>query len=178
MWKTTGEVANNYGVSRTTIVRWVKDGQFVTKRTHGGHYRIWVTPSSKIVLYARVSSRKQKSSITTQRKLLLKQYPQGEFISDIGSGFNFKRRGFVTILEQAMSGVAIQLVSTTSDRITRSGFPLVKRILELHGGTVELLEEDICAERFDVHTLVSFLTSFCNSQSGKRSSRRKRLQED
>ena len=33
MWKTTGEIAKVYGVSRTTILRWVRDDEFTFKRT-------------------------------------------------------------------------------------------------------------------------------------------------
>lgn len=175
MWKTTGEVARDYGVSRTTILRWIQDGEFTVRKTRGGHFRIQNESETRLILYARISSSKQASSLQTQQRLLLKEFPTGHFVADIGSGFNFKRHGFVSILEQAMSGIAIRLVSTTSDRITRSGFPLVKRIIELHGGSIELLEEDVSSEAFDVQTLVSFLTSFCNSQSGKRSHRRKCL---
>ena len=134
MWKSTGKLAKEYGVSRTTILWWIIDDKFTTKRTKGGHFRIWDCADYKTILYARVSSSKQRSSITTQRDLLLERFPNGKFISDIGSGFNFKRQGFVSILEQAMHGASIELVSTTSDRITRVGFPLVKRIIELHGG--------------------------------------------
>lgn len=171
MWKTTGQIARDYGVSRTTILRWINDGKFTTRRTKGGHFRIWSRPDCETILYARVSSSKQKSSIETQRRIL-EEFTTGEFVQDIGSGFNFKRRGFVKILELAMSGTAIRLVATTQDRITRVGFPLVRKVIELHGGQVELVEERLPTENFDVATLVSFLTSFCNSQSGKRNASR------
>jgi len=64
------------------------------------------------------------------------------------------------------------MVATTSDRITRSGFPIIKHIIELSGGSVELLEEDDTTDQFDVSYLISYITSFCNSVHGKRSSKR------
>jgi len=42
----------------------------------------------KVVCYARVSSDHQKEDLDRQIKLLQKEYPEAEVISDIGSGLN------------------------------------------------------------------------------------------
>jgi len=127
---------------------------------------------TEIVLYARVSSAKQKSSLDTQQRLLLEKFPGAKVVRDIGSGFNFKRPGFISLLERALQGEPIKLVAATSDRVTRSGFPLIRHILELSGGSIELLEEDDSTQQFDVRYLVAYITSFCNSQHGKRAGQR------
>ncbi|MEN8221133.1 MAG: hypothetical protein ABFS56_33245 [Pseudomonadota bacterium] len=59
-------------------------------------------------------------------QLLKSKYPNARFLSDIASGFNQNRRGYKTFLELALNGNSLHLVATTSDRITRSGFQLIK----------------------------------------------------
>ena len=120
---------------------------------------------------SQVRNRNHPSS--TQRALLEAKYPSGEFISDIASGFNQDRRGYKRILELALNKTPLHVVATTSDRITRSGFSLIKWIVELHGGRIELLEEKNNPEQFDTTTLIAFITSFINSHYGKRSAKRR-----
>ena len=101
MWKSTGKIAKEHGVTNHAVQHWIKIGKYEkTRKTKGGHWRIWIENDPKIILYTRVSSSKQKSSIKTQRDLLEAKYPDGEFISDIASGFNQDRRGYKRILEK------------------------------------------------------------------------------
>ena len=170
MYKSTGFLAKEYSVTNETIQNWIKEGKFEkVKKTKGGHYRIWVDEPIITILYARVSSSSRRSSLDKQEELLKNKYPNARFISDIASGFNQNRRGYRTFLELAIDGNPLHLVATTSDRITRTGFPLIKWIIELSGGRVELLEEPDNTEQFDTTTLIAFITSFINSHHGKRS---------
>ena len=174
MWKSVGSLARLKGVSRQTILRWIRQGVFEkVERTVGGHYRVWVEREPVTFLYARVSSAKQASSIETQKAILQKAYRHGTFISDVASGFNFERRGFRTILERCLNGTPCIVVATTSDRITRTGFGLIKRIIELSGGEVRLLEEREETENFDTTALIGFITSFIASHHGKRAAKRR-----
>jgi excisionase family DNA binding protein len=169
----TTNMASMENVSSQTIRRWIKEGKYETTRTKGGHFRIKLNQTRRIC-YARISSRKQKTSIDTQKQILLGRYPNSEFKSDVASAFNFKRKGIKAILELAMQGTPIHLVATTQDRIARSGFQLIKWIIELHGGRIEVLEEDNNTETFNTNELIGFITSFCNSYYGKRSSSRRK----
>ena len=173
MWKNVGYLAKIEGVSRQTIQKWIRDGKYPSvNRTEGGHYRVWLDQEPIIFLYARVSTNKQKDSLENQLKLLKEVYPNGKPIKDIASGFNFERRGFKAILERSLSGTPCVLVATTQDRITRTGFGLIKKLIELSGGEVRLLEEEANSENFDTKSLVSFITSFVNSHYGKRAAKR------
>ena len=141
--KSTTQLAKKYGVSSQTIRNWIKSGKFeVKEKTEGGHFRI-EEKIEKRFIYARVSSNKQKSSIKKQIELLSNQYPKHEQLFDIASAFNFERKGLKTILESAMSGASVEVVVTTQDRLARSGFGLIKWIIELHGGEIILLENNI-----------------------------------
>jgi len=165
-----GLLAKKHKVTTQTIRNWIRSGKLDAIKTEGGHFRV-ANQERTTICYARVSSQKQESSIETQKEMLEEAFPEGEFMHDVGSGFNFKRRGLVQILERAMSGESIQLVATTSDRISRSGLSLICKIIELQGGSVVFLEENYAPESFDTQTLIAFLTSFRDSQSGKRSSK-------
>ncbi|WP_410493911.1 IS607 family transposase [Endozoicomonas sp. 8E] len=125
--------------------------------------------------YARVSSGKQKSSIDTQKHILLQKHPDAEFLSDIASAFNFERKTLQTILESAVCGNPTHIVVATKDRLARSGFELIKWLVELSGGQIEVLDDpDNACEPFDTQELIGFITSFCNSHYGKRSAKRRK----
>jgi predicted site-specific integrase-resolvase len=174
MWLSTTKLAKIEGVTTQTIREWAKVGKYEDyKITNGGHFRIKIQNKRKI-LYARVSSKKQESSIETQKQILQRKYPDSEIIIDVASAFNFQRRGLKTILEQAMSGTAIHVVVTTQDRLARSGIGLIRWIVELHGGQIESLEEGAKTENFDTKELIGFITSFSNSYYGKRSAERRK----
>ena len=174
MWLSTTRLAKLENVTTQTIRQWIKKGKYKdTKMTDGGHFRIKVE-NEKRICYVRVSSKKQETSIKTQQRILLERYPNSELIIDTASAFNFQRKGLKTILEQAMSGIAIHVVVTSQDRLARSGFELIRWIIELSGGRVESLEESIETEKFDTKELIGFITSFCNSYYGKRSARRRK----
>ena len=127
MYKSTGFLAREYSVTNETIQNGIKEGKFdQVKKTKGGYYRVWVDESTTIILYTRVSSSKQKSSLNKQKELLKSQYPNALFLSDIASGFNQNRRGYKTFLELAIEGSPLHLVATTEVRITRTGFALIK----------------------------------------------------
>ena len=175
MWVSTTKIAKIEGVTSQTIRRKVEAGFYKkVMKTSGGHYRIFLNHERQ-VCYARVSSSKQRSSIDTQQRILLERYPDAEFIFDIASAFNFKRKGFQTILESAMLGTPIHIVVTTKDRLARSGFELIKWLVELSGGQIEILDDsDNTTESFDTAELIGFITSFCNSHYGKRSTKRRK----
>lgn len=175
MWKTSVQLAKENNVCRQTVFRWIKLGKYdKVEQTKGGHFRVWCEPEqSAIVAYCRVSSAKQSSSLTNQEKIIKEKYPEAEVITDIGSGFNFKRKGLEAILERCLQGHAVTVVATTQDRICRTAFPLIQWIIELHGGIIICLEEGDQTDRFDTKTLLAFLTSFCASHHGKRSGRGK-----
>lgn len=172
MWLSTTKLAKLEKVTTQTIRRKIEANVYEkVMKTDGGHYRVFVK-TEKVIIYARVSSKKQESSIVQQRETLIEKYPNATFINDTASSFNFKRKGLCSILEQAMSGTSIHLVATSQDRIARSGFEIIRKIIELSGGTIELLEKNNSPkEKFDTTELIGFITSFCNSYYGKRSAK-------
>ena len=107
-------------------------------------------------------------SISQPQRILRARDPDGRVVRDAGSGFNFERRGLVALLERALRGEAVHVVAATSECITRAGYPLIRHVIELSGGSIELLEEDDRPGPFDVRFLVGSIASFCNAHHGKR----------
>ena len=175
MWVSVDYLRKMEGVSRQTIGRWIREGRYEhVSTTAGGHYRVWIEQEEVVFLYARVSTHKQISSLEEQARILMEKFPYGTLIKDIGSGFNFERRGLRTILEHCFSGTACTIVATRADRITRTGYGLIKRLVELSGGEIRVLEEsDDSKENFSTDSLISFITSYINSHYGKRAAQRR-----
>ena len=102
-----------FGVTTTTIRRWEKSGKLICHhRTLGNHRRYklsdilsLITPEVNeqedklTIAYARVSSLEQKNDLERQASVLEQYCLDNDFkniktIKDIGSGLNFKKKGF------------------------------------------------------------------------------------
>lgn len=88
------------------------------------------TIHKQTICYARVSSDHQKEDLNRQIELLHKTYPTAFIISDVGSGLNFKRKGFQTLLDRVYSGLVKTIIVTYKDRLCRFGFELFEWILK------------------------------------------------
>lgn len=167
------EAAKYYGVSENTLRLWEKDGKIQAKRTDGGHRRYLlpkINETRRNILYARVSSRKQEQDLERQIKYLQSKYPNYEVIKDIGSGINYKRPGFKTILGELFRYNIAEVVVASSDRFTRLGAnDLFKWIFPQFGAKLVFLQ-DIDAEYEDGLTseLMEIITVFTSRYYGKR----------
>ncbi|EQD45517.1 Resolvase domain protein [mine drainage metagenome] len=105
---TPREAARRLGVTARTIQSWDRASRLRVVRTLGGRRRI---PESEIhrlmgerelrapVLYARVSSHGQKDDLERQKERLLRTHPGAELHTDIRSGLQFDRPGFLAVLQ-------------------------------------------------------------------------------
>jgi putative resolvase len=129
------EASKALGVSTQTLRNWDKTGKISTIRTPTGLRRYdlsSVMGESKGVtlIYARVSSYKQREDLERQADYLQSLYPKAEIIKEIGSGLNYKRPKFKTVLERIMSGDVERLVVAHKDRLARFGFDLFQWLCE------------------------------------------------
>ncbi|RHZ90026.1 hypothetical protein Glove_9g274 [Diversispora epigaea] len=122
-----------------------------------------ITQKAKIC-YARVSSEHQRDDLERQIANLRQYYPEYEIISDIGSGLNWKRRGFVALLERIHTEGIEEVV------VTRK---LVEWIFEKNGTRLMVLGTDVSAESSEVgelaEDLLSIVTVFVARHNGMRS---------
>jgi len=85
------------------------------------------------VIYARVSSTHQRPDLERQQSDLQKAFPTHELISEIGSGINFKRKGFTALLDAVLSGLVSEVVVMHRDRLSRFGADLLESIFKSSG---------------------------------------------
>ncbi len=114
-----------------------------------------------IILYARVSSTKQKEDLQRQCEYLQSQYPDGELVKEVGGGLNYKRKKMLTILERVMSGNVKRIVVTYKDRLARFGFDLLQWLCTKHSCEIVVLHRvELSPEREMVEDILSILHCF------------------
>jgi putative resolvase len=136
------KITKQFDVTSGTLRRWAEDGKIRYLRPGNGKriYNIQdiakhfgVIPKQQehyTVCYARVSSNHQKQDLQRQIDLLREQYPEARIIKDIGSGLNWNRPGFRTLLELVNKGDVSEVVVTYRDRMCRFAFELVEWIFK------------------------------------------------
>jgi predicted site-specific integrase-resolvase len=163
--------AAHYDTSLSNLRKWAREGAIPIERTPKGRY-LYVLPDpeppiadnndselSGNVIYARVSSKKQEGDLGRQAKHLKHLYPDYTLVTDIGSGINYKRKGFITILERLFSGDLKTVVVTNQDRFTRFGFDFFQWLFERFGAVLRSVEqpsapgEDMVADIMEVFTV-------------------------
>ena len=137
MYVTPKQARKHYDVSEKTLKRWSDSGKIKFINTKGGHRRYIVSEqkseNGKNIIYARVSSRKQKDDLQRQIQFISKSV-KGEIVSDIGSGFNYNRPGFQRIIGEVIKGNISRVYVSYPDRFTRISFDFFKWLFK-HFGT-------------------------------------------
>jgi excisionase family DNA binding protein len=184
----TREFAKLLGVSRTTVVKWIKSGRIAAYSVHGR----WRIPYSeverllkgvqrvrRVAIYARVSSNTQRNDLGRQVEALKlwvsKNFPNAEYVvvTDVASGLNEDRRGLRELIEMAKGKEVQAVVVAYRDRLTRFGFEYLKVLFNTLGVDVYAAfqgePKDYAQEL--VEDFVEIVTSFASRIYGKRSKR-------
>ena len=171
-------------VTQRTLQLWDEKGRIRSFRTNGGHRRYLSSDIEKLmfienvgqksrekICYCRVSSCGQKEDLQRQIEFFQSRYPNHRIIQDIGSGLNFKRKGFNSLLESAIEGNIEEIVVTHKDRLCRFGFELFERIISKcsNGKILVLDNEETSPEKELVDDLLSIVTVFSSRLYGLRS---------
>ena len=141
------EAVEKTGLHPHTLRKYADEGIIPCVRTPSGQRLFdidtWIGEQQPTVtiLYARVSSHKQKDDLERQIAYLRSKEPDGDIITDIASGINFKRRGLKTLLERSLSGDKLRVVVAHRDRLARFGFELVEWLIERNGGEIVVLSK-------------------------------------
>jgi len=190
MLLTLKQVCEKYNVTRATLLSWEKQGLLHPPKTPKGTRRYVQedmerllglasknseTFSDEIVLYARVSTKKQQQYLKNQEERL-KVYAESlhvpySIISEIASGVNENRRGLKKLLNLVKKGNVKKVVIEYSDRLARFGYEYLKFILDIFGVELIVLQgkntpEDLQQELAE--DLVSIVSSFAARMYGKR----------
>ncbi len=165
------------GIHPNTLRKWADDGTIETFRTPANQRRYNVEaylkkggePSRRRIVYARVSSRKQKDDFINQVAQLRGRYPDYEVLEDYGSGLNFKRKGLTSLLDSILSGDVGEVVVAHRDRLCRFGFELFEQIATKHNCRIVVLNDtELSPEQELVQDIVSILHVFSRRLYGLR----------
>ncbi len=185
---TTREFAEIIGVSRSTVISWIKSGRIVAYSVNGR----WRVPYSevkrllkgaqrvkRVAIYARVSSNTQKNDLERQVKSLKlwvsKNFPSAKYIivTDVASGLKEDRRGVRKLIEIAKRREIQAVVVAYRDRLTRFGFEYLKVLFNTLGVDVYVAFQEEPKDYVQelVEDFVEIVTSFASRIYGKRSKR-------
>jgi len=104
---TSREACKILGVHPHTLRKWANDEKIQYYKSDTGQRRynvesfVGFEKQKENYCYCRVSSTKQQGDLQRQVEYMQQQYPGYKIIKDIGSGIDFKRKGLITLLEQA-----------------------------------------------------------------------------
>ena len=191
------KTADILGVSQKTLRVWDKQNKLIPVLTSGGHRRykesdinafIGIEPISNdnkeiCVIYARVSSQKQKTSGDLDRQSQrLSEYCAKHnlyvehIIKDVGSGLNDKRIGFNQLTNLVITGKVNKVIIEHKDRLTRFQFNFIKKIFETFDVDIIVIDDkdEISDAEELTRDMMSLLACFSEKYYGKRSLERRR----
>lgn len=171
------EYAKKNSVSYKTAWKWFKDGLIPNSRqlktgTIIVDENVEVKRDEYTIVYARVSSSENKSTLESQAKRLVdfccaKGWKINEVIKETGSGLNDSRKKLMKIFKDKK---ATRIVVEHKDRLTRFGFNYLK---ELFDGEIFVVNEVDDSKQDLIQDFISVITSFCARIYGQRRSKRK-----
>lgn len=174
----TRQYAKRYGVTTRTVYNWQKSGKIKTERDATGHLVIIededINTNDAVAVYARVSSAENKDNLDRQVARVsdycaAKGYRIVKTVAEIGSGLNDKRPK----LEKLLTDPSVRkIVVEHSDRLARFGFNYMRKLLEMQGRRIEVINEQSNDRDDLMQDFVSIVTSFCERLYGLRRSRR------
>lgn len=151
-----------------------------------GHSDAQETEVSRInIVYTRVSTKSQQDDLERQISFV-RQFIEEKglnsnnytFISDIGSGINFNKKGFNRILDISMQGNIGEVIISNKDRLSRFGYDLIEKIISKGGGKITVIQDPRAnsSEQELAEDLLSIVHIYSCRQMGKRSHRNSKTQ--
>ena len=169
--------ARQHGIDYKTAYRLYRSGRFPrpTEQLPTGTILVYEeepTIDKKVVLYARVSSRDQKSDLERQIERLRqyaisKGYTIKNEIMEIGSGLNGHRKKLMRLLEDPTAKI---IIVEHKDRLARFGADYIISALKSANRQVIIINETECKNDL-VQDMIDILTSMCARLYGRRSAR-------
>ena len=178
------------GRTTNTLQKWDREGRLkahrspITNRRYYTHdqyleYRGLVAQEQGLtIVYARVSGVTQKPDLANQINALevyCKQHSieVDEWMSDIGSGLNYKRKQFNRLMEMIELGQVRRLIIAHRDRLVRFGYDYFEAFCERHHTEIVVINgESLSPEQELVRDLIAIVTVFSARLHGLRSYRK------
>jgi putative resolvase len=178
------------GRTTNTLQKWDREGKLTAHRspttnrryyTHDQylHYRGLVAQEQGLtIVYSRVSGVAQKPDLANQLNALevyCKQHgiSVDVWMSDIGSGLNYKRKQFNRLMEMIELGQVRRLIIAHRDRLVRFGYDYFEAFCQRHHTELVVINgENLSPEQELVRDLMAIVTVFSARLHGLRSYRK------
>lgn len=171
------EMAQKLGVSISTLQRWDREGvlkayrnpknrRYYTEEQYLNYMGISDDKKRKVVAYSRVSSRNQKDGLNNQFNFI-KNYCNAkgiivdDYMSDIGSGLNYKRKNWNKLLDQVMNNEIETIYITYKDRFIRFGYDWFESLCHQFDTQIVVLNDKTTSPQQElVEDLISIIHVF------------------
>jgi putative resolvase len=177
------------GRTTNTLQKWDRQGTLKAQRsptnrryyTHEQYlqYRGLVAQEQGLtIVYSRVSGMAQKPDLVKQINALETYCKQqsikvDEWMSDIGSGLNYKRKQFNRLMEMIELGQVRRLIIAHRDRLVRFGYDYFEAFCQRHHTEIVVINgEHLSPEQELVRDLIAIVTVFSARLHGLRSYRK------
>ena len=169
-------------ISRMTLYKYVKNGYIKATKLHNGYYEYDEESVMKLsgkknrtnVIYARVSTYKQKNDLTNQIELVKKYCDKNKLIydkiiSDISSGLDLNRTNFSKLLDEILHYKIDTIIISHKDRLTRLSFSILEYIFSKFGTKIIVLNKpDKYFDNEYFNDLLTLMHSFSTKFYSKR----------
>lgn len=171
------EMAQKLGVSISTLQRWDREGvlkayrnpknrRYYTEEQYLNYMGMSDDKKRKVVAYSRVSSRNQKDDLDNQFNFI-KNYCNAkgiivdDYMSDIGSGLNYKRKNWNKLLDQVMNNEIETIYITYKDRFIRFGYDWFENLCHQFDTQIVVLNDKTTSPQQElVEDLISIIHVF------------------
>lgn len=171
------EMAQKLGVSISTLQRWDREGvlkayrnpknrRYYTEEQYLNYMGMGDDKKQKVVAYSRVSSRNQKDDLNNQFNFI-KNYCNAkgiivdDYMSDIGSGLNYKRKNWNKLLDQVMNNEIETIYITYKDRFIRFGYDWFENLCHQFDTQIVVLNDKTTSPQQElVEDLISIIHVF------------------
>ena len=181
-------------ISRQTLVQYVKKKEIRVVSLPNGTYdyndddvyrKAGLASERMSVIYARVSTAKQKANLDNQEKTLVDYCNRNDIkvsksYKDVASGMNFDRKQFKALLDEILNFKVGKLYITYKDRLSRISFDVLKRLFSEFGCEIVVVNdaEDKADETEIFEEIISVLHCFSMRMYSRRRKRKLELIRD
>lgn len=181
------EVLKLLRCSRPSLTKYLKQGKLKAKLLDNGYYDYEEKSvydflnkdiNRKTVIYARVSTKKQKNDLKNQIELLKNfcfqnGYTINEVYSDIASGITFENRiDLFKLIDEIINNKIEKIIITYKDRLSRVGFDFFKTLFNKFGCEIIVISE-VGSNKLDREEIFEEIISLLHCYSMKMYSKRK-----
>jgi len=180
-------------ISRVTLSKYVKEKKIRVKKLPNGYYDyneddvygfIGEEYKRKNVIYARVSTNKQRNDLENQIDniktfMTANGIIVDEVYSDVASGLTLDRKNFLQLLDEIQDNKIDTVYITYKDRLARLSYEVVEKLFEKFNVKIKTIYNDIKTDEQELfEDLMSVIHSFSMKMYSKRRLAKKLLNEE